>query len=167
MASAQPPQPQHATRTTTRELPEQLSAVQRNYATVAHLLHERIRQHQGACSQLEAERSLVQELQAQLAAANSTAAVASQQLQQFTQQLGELQQLRAAADTLRAAQQASEQQCASLQEQLVRVQHELFAAATSKQAALQLLQEREQQLTAVSGAASSMKQQLEEHQRCV
>lgn len=46
-----------------------------------------------------------------------------------------------------------------------RVKQDLYAAMSAKQSTLQLLQEREQQLTAVSSAATASKQQLEHLQR--
>jgi hypothetical protein len=47
-----------------------------------------------------------------------------------------------------------------------RVKQDLYAALSAKQSALQLLQEREQQLSAVSTTANTCKQQLEQLQRC-
>lgn len=46
-----------------------------------------------------------------------------------------------------------------------RVKQDLYAAMSAKQSALQLLQEREQQLSAVSSTANTCKQQLEHLQR--
>jgi hypothetical protein len=46
-----------------------------------------------------------------------------------------------------------------------RVKQDLYAALSAKQSALQLLQEREQQLSAVSTTANTCKQQLEQLQR--
>lgn len=48
-----------------------------------------------------------------------------------------------------------------------RVKQDLYAAMSAKQSALQLLQEREQQLSAVSTTAHSCRQQLDELQRLV
>ena len=48
-----------------------------------------------------------------------------------------------------------------------RVKQDLYATMNSKQAALQLLQDREQQLSALSATANTFKQQLEDLQRSV
>lgn len=46
-----------------------------------------------------------------------------------------------------------------------RMKQDLYGAMSAKQSALQLLQEREQQLSAVSSTANTCKQQLEHLQR--
>lgn len=96
------------------------AAHNRNYATVAVLLHEKTRQHDEASRMLAEERALVQQLRQQLGAASSRAEQAEQQAQQQEELQEQLVSLQSEAATQQAARHDSDQQCKALQEQLSR-----------------------------------------------
>lgn len=96
------------------------AAHNRNYATVAALLHEKTRQNEEASRMLAEERALVQQLRQQLGAASSRAEQAEQQAQQQEELQKQLVSLQSEAATQQAARRDSGQQCKALQEQLSR-----------------------------------------------
>lgn len=96
------------------------AAHNRNYATVAALLHEKTRQHDEASRMLAEERALVQQLRQQLGAASSRAERAEQQAQLQSELQEHLVSLQSEAATQQAARHDSDQQCKELQEQLSR-----------------------------------------------
>lgn len=107
----------------TRELEAskiQLAAVQRNYTTVAKLLHDRLQLLEEASQQLVAERSDAEQLKTQLEATTSRAAAAEEQLKHGSHLPDEMSKLQLEASALRAGREEDYQQRLALQEQLSR-----------------------------------------------